>query len=185
MKFSLEESPAESAARRLAKMDMRNYPVAEQYVRGDLNKDEIYYTNSIHLRPDADVDLVTRIRKQSMFHSLIESGAIIHAFVGESQPSPDGIRNLVEKTFRNTQAAQLTISPEFTVCRRCKQMTPGMSETCAHCGAGNLAGIRRDDAGAFADGGGWNREQLEALKVMRGDVGEGAIADALRMRGDE
>jgi ribonucleoside-triphosphate reductase len=76
----------------------------------------MYYTNSIHLRADAPVDLITRIRMQSKFHPLIESGAIIHAFIGEERPSTASVLALVRKTFEQTQAAQLTLSPEFTVC---------------------------------------------------------------------
>ena len=116
MHVALEESPAESAARRLAKVDLRRFPEAREVVRGDVDNDEMYYTNSVHLRADAPVDLLTRIRLQSKFHRAIESGAIIHAFVGEERPPAASIMNLVEKTFRNTQTAQLTISPEFTIC---------------------------------------------------------------------
>ena len=97
---------------------------------GDIAADEYYYTNSIHLRADAPVDLVERIRCQAKFHALIESGAIIHAFVGEERPSAASILALVEKTFANTQAAQLTVSPEFTICKSCQQTTAGIREAC-------------------------------------------------------
>ena len=135
LKFSLEESPAESATRRMAKIDLRNYPESREVIRGDLDEDEFYYTNSVHLRASAPVDMITRIRLQSKFHGMIDSGAIIHAFVGEELPSADGIFNLVSKTFFNTVAAQLTISPEFTICTICNQMTVGSGNRCSHCGA--------------------------------------------------
>ena len=145
MKITIEESPAESAARRLAKIDMKRYSESADFVRGNVSEDEVYYTNSIHLRPDADEDIVTRIQKQAKFHSLIESGAIIHAFVGENRPSAGAIANIVEKTFRNTRAAQLTISPEFTICRCCHQVTVGLTALCGHCGAADMANIVRED----------------------------------------
>jgi len=110
MKFALEESPAESASRRLAKVDLTLFPEAAEFVRGDIDRDEVYYTNSIHLRADAPVDIVTRIMLQSKFHPQIESGAIIHAFVGEQRPHPDSIYALVRKTFFKTQCAQLHIA---------------------------------------------------------------------------
>ncbi|MDR4507075.1 MAG: anaerobic ribonucleoside-triphosphate reductase [Candidatus Brocadiaceae bacterium] len=143
LKFSLEESPAESASRRLAKVDVRNYPEAADIVKGDAKKDELYYTNSVHLRPDAPVDMITRIFLQSTFHTMIESGAIIHAFVGEQRPPASSIMNLVKKTFKNTQAAQLTISPEFTICEDCKKVTQKLTDICAYCGARNVYGISR------------------------------------------
>jgi ribonucleoside-triphosphate reductase len=138
LKFTIEESPAESASRRLAKIDQYNYG-DKAIVRGD--GDQIYYTNSIHIRPDADVDILTRIMYQSKFHKIIESGAIIHAFVGEKIPSKSSIANLVQKTFEKTDAAQLTISPEFTVCKKCGKSIVGLSDSCNNCGSSNVYGV--------------------------------------------
>ena len=166
MKVTLEESPAESAARRLAKIDLRNFPCAREYVRGNVENDEYYYTNSIHLRADAPVDMLTRIQLQSKFHALIESGAIIHAFVGENLPSKDSVANLVRKTFEKTQAAQLTISPEFTVCRRCRGMSVGLSETCPACGSPDVYGVTRI-VGYFSRISNWNRSKLGELRDRR------------------
>ncbi|HHN46007.1 MAG TPA: hypothetical protein ENN09_01075, partial [Planctomycetes bacterium] len=74
-------------------------------------------------------------------HSLIESGAIIHAFVGEKRPSAESVFALVKKTWENTQAAQITISPEFTVCRMCKAIVAGSKSACPRCGTRNIPGI--------------------------------------------
>jgi len=144
LKFSLEESPAESASRRLAKIDVRNYPEAVDMVKGHMERDEFYYTNSVHLRPDAPVDMVKRIEVQSMFHGMIESGAIIHAFVGEERPPSSSIMKLVKRTFENTQAAQLTISPEFTICNSCNRVIPRLVDQCPHCDVSNLYSIKRN-----------------------------------------
>lgn len=163
IKFSLEESPAESAARRLAKIDLRNFPEARQYVKGDLEKDEAYYTNSIHLRADAPVDLLTRIRTQSKFHGFIESGAIIHAFVGEERPPASSILNLVEKTLRQTNAAQLTISPEFTVCEACDRISVGLHDHCQTCSSPDVYGVTRI-VGYFSRISNWNRSKIGELK---------------------
>jgi len=141
LKFSLEESPAESATRRMAKIDLRAYPSeTRDVIRGDLDEDQFYYTNSVHLRASAPVDMVSRIRMQSKFHGMIDSGAIIHGFVGEKLPSAESIFNLVKKAFYNTMAAQLTISPEFTVCTICNSMIVGDLEECPKCGARNFVG---------------------------------------------
>lgn len=140
---ALEESPAESAARRVAKVDLRQFPQAAEVLRGDLERDEVYYTNSIHFRADAPVSLLDRIRYQSKFHPLIESGAIIHAFVGEKRPSPASIFNLVEKTWRKTQAAQITISPEFTMCRACRGTSAGIHSSCPICGSADVSSAMR------------------------------------------
>ena len=126
LKVTLEESPAESASLRFAKVDSKKYPeFAKPLVKGDKAKGQVYYTNSIHLEADAPVDIIERIEKQGRFNSLIESGAITHIFLGEQRPDPKAIFSLIEKTWRNTQSAQVTISPEFTVCKDCSSISAG------------------------------------------------------------
>ena len=126
LKITLEETPAESASLRMAKVDLQKFPdKAEKLVRGDKATGHVYYTNSIHLEPDAPVDIIERIEKQGRFNTLIESGAITHIFLGEQRPDPKAILSLVEKTLKNTQSAQIVISPEFTVCRDCSSISTG------------------------------------------------------------
>jgi len=164
LKFSLEESPAESATRRLAKVDQRLYPEAGRMLRGSLEEDQAYYTNSVHLRANAPVDMITRVRLQSKFHSMIDSGAIIHAFVGEKLPSADSIFKLVEKTFHKTVAAQLTISPEFTVCSVCNRMTVGDHNQCPHCGALNYWQHVARDLDYEAEDPAWDVSHMSVLE---------------------
>ncbi|MCK5026515.1 MAG: anaerobic ribonucleoside-triphosphate reductase, partial [Nanoarchaeota archaeon] len=115
----------ESTALRFAKVDMQQYPKSRDYVMGDAESGEVYYTNSIHLSPDADVDIIERIEKQGKFNTLIESGAITHVFIGEQRPDPQAIFKLVKRTWDTTQSAQICISPEFTICNDCGKVTPG------------------------------------------------------------
>ncbi|MDK1030378.1 MAG: anaerobic ribonucleoside-triphosphate reductase [Planctomycetia bacterium] len=179
LKVALEESPAESAARRLAKIDLRNWPQTAQLLKGDIARDEAYYTNSIHLAANAPVDMLTRIIKQSKFHTMIESGAIIHAFVGEECPSASSIFNLVEKTFRRTAAAQLTISPEFTVCNDCGKTTRGIKELCSFCTGRNVYSLTRI-VGYFSRITNWNKSKLGELRDRhRGDYSVSKIGQLL------
>jgi ribonucleoside-triphosphate reductase len=163
LKVSLEESPAESATRRFAKVDCRDWPQARAFVKGDLAADEAYYTNSIHLRADAPVDLLTRIVKQAKFHTMIESGAIIHAFVGEERPPAESVLALVERTFEKTKAAQITISPEFTACNSCHKWTPRLQDHCDFCGSKEVDAITRI-VGYFSRIANWNKSKLGELK---------------------
>ena len=157
LKFSLEESPAESAARRLAKTDLIYYRhEAEQVVKGD--EDSAFYTNSIHLAADAPVSLVERIVQQSKYHSLIESGAITHAFVGEEQPSAKSIALLMKEVFFRTQSAQVTISPEFTYCNACNHSFRGLHEQCERCGSADVYGETRV-VGYFSRVQNWNKSK--------------------------
>ncbi|MFH1541287.1 MAG: anaerobic ribonucleoside-triphosphate reductase [Elusimicrobiota bacterium] len=163
IRFAIEESPAESASRRLAKVDLQNFSGAKEVVRGDASKDEYYYTNSIHFAADAPIGMIDRIIKQSQFHSLIESGAMIHAFIGEEKPEPQSLFNLIRKTYENTKCAQITISPEFTICKDCNRMTRGLKEHCLSCGSKNVYGITRI-VGYYSMISNWNKSKLSELK---------------------
>lgn len=170
LKFTLEESPAESAARRLAKTDLIYFhEYAKNVVKGSREEDSVYYTNSVHLSADCDVSLVERIRIQGLFHGLIESGAITHAFVGEERPSAESILRLVKNTFYRTQSAQLTISPEFSYCNACCNEMKGLKETCDRCGSRDVDGISRI-VGYYSVIKDWNKSKKGELKSRKQGV---------------
>lgn len=187
LKFTLEESPAESAARRLAKTDMIYYPeFARDIVKGSFEDDSIYYTNSVHLSADANTSLVERIRLQGLFHGLIESGAITHAFVGEERPSADAIFTLVKNTLYKTQSAQITISPEFSYCNNCHSEMKGVVAQCDMCGSTDVDSITRI-VGYYSIVNDWNKSKKGELKareagtysVVCGDKSSGKRRDLL------
>ncbi len=167
LKLVLEESPAESAAYRLAKLDMKKFPGdAARVVKGNITRDEFYYTNSIHLSATADVDYIERVCLQARFHQLIEAGAIIHIWLGEFQPDPAAISEFVIKTYNHTLAEQIAFSPEFTVCEECLVTSRGLTETCAKCGSDEVYGITRI-VGYFSKIPTWNRGKRGELRERR------------------
>jgi ribonucleoside-triphosphate reductase len=164
IRLVLEESPAESAAYRLAKLDMKYFPeIASKVIKGSLDENSYYYTNSIHLAADAPVDYIDRVIKQSKFHPLIEAGAIIHIWLGEHEPDPASIKSFVIKTFNETRAEQIAFSPEFTVCEDCRRTTRGLKETCPLCGSENVYGITRI-VGYYSKVPTWNKGKSAELK---------------------
>lgn len=172
----LEESPAESSGYRLAKLDMKYYPSqALKVLKGDMESDEFYYTNSVHLNVEADIDYIERVQKQSLFHPLIEAGAICHIWLGEHEPDPESIKNFVIKTFRNTQSSQIAFSPEFTVCNDCKTTNRGLHEECPNCASDNIYGITRI-VGYFSKVTTWNKGKVGELKErVRTDLKGGLV----------
>ncbi len=128
--------------------------------------DAAYYTNSVHLSADAPVSLVERIRQQAKFHSMIESGAIVHAFIGEEQPSSEAIGTLVREVLRRTQCAQLTVSPEFTYCDDCEYTTRGILDTCPSCGSHQITNETRV-VGYFSKVQNWNRSKRFGELIAR------------------
>ena len=133
--------------------------------KGD-SEDVAYYTNSVHLAAEAPVCLVERIEKQAMFHSIIESGAITHAFIGEEKPSPQAIATLMEKVLRRTQSAQVTISPEFTYCNSCGHQSRGLQDKCQQCGSYEVVGETRV-VGYFSKIQNWNKSKRFGELVNR------------------
>lgn len=159
----LEESPAESAGYRLAKLDMKYWPTqTAAVVKGDVTGSTYYYTNSVHLAVDADVDYIERVEKQSRFHPLIEAGAIVHVWLGESEPDPRSIRAFVERTFRSTHCAQIAFSPEFTVCELCRRTSRGLKTQCPLCGSMEVYGVTRI-VGYFSKVQTWNYSKVGEL----------------------
>ncbi|MBD3238656.1 MAG: anaerobic ribonucleoside-triphosphate reductase [Candidatus Moranbacteria bacterium] len=126
LNFVLEQTPAETTAYRFAKLDLKWHPKnTSQVIKGNLEKDEVYYTNSTQLNISAPIDPIERIRTEGLFHPLIDAGAITHIWLGESKPSAKSIANLVEKCFKQSEVAQIALSPEFTHCNECGKTQRG------------------------------------------------------------
>lgn len=177
----LEESPAESSGYRLAKLDLKYFPnEAKQVLKGSIANDYYYYTNSVHIAYDTDIDYIDRVVMQSKFHPLIEAGSIIHIWLGEHQPSPESIKNFVMKTYYQTKAEQIAFSPEFTYCVSCATTTRGLHEACPACGSNHVDAMTRI-VGYFSNVSGWNKGKVAELrqrhrtslnKMSMGDVNE-------------
>jgi ribonucleoside-triphosphate reductase (formate) len=127
LNFVLEQTPAETTAYRFAKLDLKWHPKeAKKVVKGIIENDEVYYTNSTQLNLSAPMDPTDRIRIEGMFHPLIDAGAISHIWLGESQPPAESLANFVTKIFHLTEAAQVAFSPEFTYCNDCGKTVRGI-----------------------------------------------------------
>jgi ribonucleoside-triphosphate reductase len=160
----LEQTPAESTAYRMAKLDMKYYPLQTPLVlKGLRETGEIYYTNSTYLNISEPINSITRVKKEGLFHNLIEAGALSHVWLGESQPDPNGLSNFVVKTFNKTQNAQIAFSPEFTHCASCKRVARGLYEKCPYCSSKEIEGITRV-TGFFSKVSSWNKGKLGELK---------------------
>lgn len=133
MKFVAEESPVENCNNRLCQCDRKYYPESMEYMHGQ--NGAYYYTNSVHLRPDCQADIIERIQKQALFSPMFEAGTVVHCFVGENAPSPKAIMSLLKKTWDLTNCKQLTISPELTYCNVCGAAMLGLKNKCDKCGA--------------------------------------------------
>ncbi len=164
VKMPLEQTPAESTAYRLARLDMQHYPLkAPTVIRGNRSSGEIYYTNSTYFNVSESINPIDRIKKEGLFHPMIEAGALSHVWLGESRPSPESLANFVKKTFEKTQNAQIAFSPEFTSCLDCLKTSRGLNEHCIYCHSPKVEGITRV-TGFFSKTSSWNKGKIAELK---------------------
>ncbi|MFC1524160.1 anaerobic ribonucleoside-triphosphate reductase [Thermodesulfobacteriota bacterium] len=164
MKFVLEQTPAESTAYRFAKLDLSHYrEKALPYVLGNLEKEEVYYTNSTLFNVGHVMDPIDRVEQEGLFHPLIEAGSITHVWLGEAQPDAQALAAFVINTFRHTQNDQIAFSPEFTTCLDCGKTARGLQATCAYCESEHVDGITRI-TGYFTKVSSWNKGKLGELK---------------------
>ena len=125
--FVLEQTPAESTAYRFARLDSQYFPdQSKQVIKGSFDLGEIYYTNSTYFNTAAAMNPIERVKKEGMFHPMIEAGAISQVWLGESRPDPRSISSFVMKTFKNTLNDQIAFSPEFTHCLECGHTERGL-----------------------------------------------------------
>ncbi len=163
MRFVLEQTPAESTAYRFAKLDMRLFREAERVVKGNLSLDEIYYTNSTLFNVGAEMDAIERVKREGLFHPLIEAGSLTHVWLGENRPSAESIANFIIKTFRMTQNDQIAFSPELTACVLCGRTTRGLHDVCPYCSSDQVEQITRI-TGYFTKVASWNKGKRGELR---------------------
>jgi len=164
MRFVLEQTPAESTAYRFAKLDLRDFsPRSGHIVKGDISRGEVYYTNSTYLNVGSVLNPIDRVRKEGLFHPLIEAGSLTHIWLGESRPSGESLANFVIKVFRHSQNDQIAFSPEFTTCTACGKTSRGLDDHCSYCGSTEVEGITRI-TGYFTKVSSWNKGKLGELR---------------------
>ncbi|MDP6112312.1 MAG: anaerobic ribonucleoside-triphosphate reductase [Planctomycetota bacterium] len=163
LKFFLEESPAENAARRLAKVDLNQFEIADIFVRGDAGADTARYTNGIKVRPEAAISYKERLQIEGRLHPFIDLHALSQIYVGEPGPSPDEILNTLKYAWERTGVSQLAFTPSFTFCHDCRATRRGQHELCTVCQSANTTGLTRI-ADYFCRTTEWNRSKLDEFR---------------------
>ncbi len=135
--FGVSRVPAESAAYRLARIDSQRYP-DQAIVQGDKKKNAIYYTNSTHIRPSADVPLFDRLRKEGSFHPILDGGAMSHVFLGEQAPDPEALTKLTQRIANKTLVSYFAYTKDLTVCNDCLHVVTSVLEQCPKCKSKNI-----------------------------------------------
>ncbi len=128
--YSLWEQPAESSSARLARLDLKHFP--KKAIPQSSGK-SAYYTNSSHLRYDADIPLSERITKQANYHPIVSGGVITHIWLGEQKPDIEGLWELTKNICLNTNTAYFAYTTDFIFCPSCRKMYRGSQFICPKC----------------------------------------------------
>ena len=127
--WNLEEAPAEGISYSLAKWDREHYP--DCCVQGD--GDGVYYTNSSHVAVGSGISIFDEIRCQEKFKEIYNGGTLQHLFIGEGNPSPGGVKDLIRNICTNTKRPYIAFTKSYAICNRCG-MTDDLSGLCPKCG---------------------------------------------------
>ena len=166
MKITLEESPAESAAGSLARIDHKMFgDLILPVLRGE-DENNYYYDNSVHFT-EGSVDFIKKIIDQSKFHPLVQSGNIVHVWLGENKPSKDAVFHIVKMTQEKTQAKQLVFSPTFTFCDTCGWFSDGEVEECGKCGEKENISLVSRVVGYYAKISSWNNSKKSEFRKRK------------------
>ncbi|MDI6885762.1 MAG: anaerobic ribonucleoside-triphosphate reductase [archaeon] len=180
MTISFARTPAETVSQRFAVADLLNKEFRDKalkVVKGDVERAlsliqetrdlPIYYTNGTHVPPNATISLAERINIEHIFFPIVDGGNIMHIFLGERYPDPQGVKSLVLKIAKNTQTGYYAFTKDMTVCTDCSYVTMGLMEECEKCGSKNLDYISRI-TGYLQAVSGWNEgKKQELLDRMR------------------
>jgi anaerobic ribonucleoside-triphosphate reductase len=168
-RWTVTQSPAETTAGRFAALDLRDYP--KMAVVNGLGRAP-YYTNSSHVRVNADISLFERAKIEGEYHKLCNGGHITHLFMGEGFPQPEGLMNLTEKLCKNTGMGLYDYTKDITVCKACAAVSGGLQSSCPACNSGKVEQYSRitgycQRIGHGGQTGGWNDAKMSELKDRR------------------
>ncbi|HYA14266.1 MAG TPA: anaerobic ribonucleoside-triphosphate reductase [Syntrophales bacterium] len=165
--FILEQTPAETTAYRFARLDLKYFsPKAGHFVKGNLARGEVYYTNSSHFSVSAAVHPMERVRQEGRFHPFVRGGAVTHVWLGDMRPAGEELAEFIQNVFNDTENDQIVFSPEFTTCKVCGGTSRALKDKCEFCGSEEVEGIARITQ-YFSRISGWNKGKLAELKERK------------------
>ena len=176
MTIALARTPAETTAQRFAVSDLLHEEYREkamQCVKGDVQKAlnnisktrdlPVYYTNGTHLPVNAKVSLPERIKYEQTFFPIVDGGNIMHIWMGEKSPNPEGLMDFAMNLCKNTQVGYFAFTRDLTVCIDEGYVASGILEKCPKCGSENVQHLSRI-TGYLQSVEGWNEGKKQELK---------------------
>jgi len=133
-RWGMVQTPAESSAHRLAKLDLKKFST-KAIVQGNINSKAVYYTNSNHVNYSARISMFDRLKIDSSFHPIVKGGVISHIFLEENTPDPESLMQLSKKICSQTLTSYYSYTKDISTCNSCNTTFSGIIHICSKCGA--------------------------------------------------
>ncbi len=156
--YSLEATPAESAAYRLALIDREEYPGIRS--AGDQSPVP-YYTNSTKLAADWGGSLSQALMIQNRVQPLYTAGTVFSVFMKKEEKDYRTVRDALKRMTNQYEFSYLTFTPVYSVCQSCGYL-PGEQKICPKCG--NETDIYSRIAGYYRPVNDWNEGKAQEFK---------------------
>ncbi|MDF2886967.1 MAG: anaerobic ribonucleoside-triphosphate reductase [Lacrimispora sp.] len=156
--FSLEATPAESAAYRLALIDREELPEIKS---ASANSVVPYYTNSTKLAADWGGSLSQALTIQNQVQPLYTAGTVFSVYMEREEEGYQTVRDALKRMTEQYEIPYLTFTPVYSVCRNCGYL-PGEQEICPKCG--EKADIYSRIAGYYRPVNDWNEGKAQEFK---------------------
>src|SRR5262249_53146188 len=171
VRFLLSESHDWGGRHRLARLDLLRFgPSLVSFARGEEGavsiEEEIYYTNSVKLPHNSQVNDFDKLRIEGDLQAGLIQGATTDIWLGMELPQAEKIAMLISYGLQQTAVSAITFSPEFTICNVCHTFTRGYQTACPQCGGDRLDGLAQV-TNRYSRTSSWPRWMLAELERRR------------------
>ncbi len=115
LNFALAQTADAAVARRLAALDLHDFPDrARAVVKTDSKAHEIYYTAGAQLNPTYECNPIERVRIEGQFHEWLRAGAFTQVHMPDDQTSKESIAGFINKAYYQTQTHRVVFRESST-----------------------------------------------------------------------
>ncbi len=164
IKFLLHQAHSEKVTHRMALSDLKRFSdAASKVIKGDINQQAVYYTNSSQFNISAPIEPFTKIEYEGRYHKFFDGGATCNIWLGEQIPARKKMAEILVKAHKETDCQRVAFLPEFTICPKCDAVSRSLLQNCPICHSKKIEHLAQI-AGHYALTSRWNKGKLAELK---------------------
>jgi ribonucleoside-triphosphate reductase len=131
LRWALFSNPSEGACYKLAKKSVREFGFKNSFANG--TAENCYYSNGCNLNVTENIDIIERIKIESMLSQYTVGGNIVSINLGEAYSDPTALKSLTEKIKDNSDAYFWAYSGIYSICDECDTKFNGKQDVCPLC----------------------------------------------------